>query len=227
MAYFLLFLLETAALFFISKRLINSLAQVLYRIFKSHKAVVSALAILFLPGTIIHELAHLLTAGIMLVPVGEITVVPEFEEKGVRLGSVQIGHSDPFRKTFIGVAPVLAGIGSILGILYFAQVDKYVLWQNILALYLVFAIGNTMFSSKKDLEGSIGFLVAILGVTVTALLAFYFLNPNLLQQIRFFLTDFSWGPVVNFFKTSSIYLLVPLGLDLIIILFTAPLVKRH
>lgn len=222
MIYLVFFLLEIGILFFLSKRLINALAKIFYRFTGSHQAMVNILAILFLPGTILHELAHLLAAGIMLVPVGEMTVVPEVLAEGVKLGGVQIGKCDPFRRTLVGVAPVLVGIAAILGILYFAQIDKYSLWQIVLSLYLIFTIGNTLFSSKKDLEGVIGFVVTIFLVVLIIMVALYLLNPSLTQSLWSYPGKINFEPVINFFKKSSIYLLVPLGLDLIIMLITTP-----
>ncbi len=228
MLFVLSFTLEIVLLFFLSKKLIKALSITFYRIFKNHKAVVSALAVLFLPGTIVHELAHLLTAGIMLVPVGEISVLPEVEEGGVKLGSVQIGKVDPFRLTIVGVAPVLLGMLSILGILYFAQTSQNLSWwQIILGLYLIFEISNTMFSSKKDIEGTIGFVVAILVVILLVVGTLYFWKPQLLQDIWLYLNSQNLEAVSKFFRLSSLYLLVPLTLDLLIILLTTPFRKHY
>lgn len=228
MIYSLTVCLEIILLFFLSKRLINTLAKIFYRFTNSHQAVVNILAILFLPGTILHELAHLLTAGVILVPVGEMTVVPEVLDDGVKLGGVQIGKTDPFRKTLVGVAPVLAGIAAILAILYFAQIDQYNLWQIALSSYLIFTIGNTMFSSKKDLEGVIGFVVAILLVILIILSTIYLLNPALIQNFWSYFQTINFETVISFFKKSSIYLLVPLSINLVIILLVSPFVdKRH
>ena len=151
MIFLSIFIIEFILLFFLSKKLIKSLSLLIYKITKSQKAVVNILAILFLPGTIFHELAHLLTAGIMLVPVGEISVIPEIEGQparnatqsvaggNVKLGSVQIGKVDPLRLTIIGVAPVILGFLSILGILYFAgNFQNLNWWQIALGLYLIF-----------------------------------------------------------------------------------------
>lgn len=227
MIFFGVFILEIIILFLISKKLIKALSIAFYRVFKSHNAVVNTLAVIFLPGTIVHELAHLLTAGIMLVPVGEISVLPEVEEGGVKLGSVQIGKVDPFRLTIVGVAPVLLGMLSILGILYFAQLSQnLVWWQIILGLYLIFEISNTMFSSKKDIAGTIGFVVAILVVVIAVIAVLYFWRPLLLQNMWLRLISLNWEPVINFFKRSTLYLTVPLILDFLIILLTAPFTKR-
>ena len=199
----------------------------IYRLTKSQKVVVNALAVMFLPGTIVHELSHLLTAGIMLVPVGEISVLPEIGEKEIKLGSVQIGKVDPFRLTLIGVAPVILGILSILGILYFAQISPNLAWwQLFLGLYLIFEISNTMFSSRRDLEGTIGFVIGLLLVSLLIIGTLHFWNPGILQSIWGFINSQNLQAVSNFFKLGSLYLLVPLVIDLLIILITSA-VRRN
>ena len=218
MIFFALFILELVLLFFLSKKLVSSLAKTFYKFRLSHKAVVHILAILFLPGTIIHELAHLLVAGILLIPVGELSVLPEIEGEQVKLGSVQIGKADPIRMTFVGIAPILFGVGMILAIFYLFNFKIW--WQAILGLYLIFEIGNSMFSSKRDLEGVIGFLVATILVDILVIGTMYFLKPDLLQNIWAFIKGLDLTNEVNFFKKANIYLLIPLGLDLIIIVLT-------
>ncbi len=220
MLYFLLFILELLLLFFLSKKLINSLARLIFRLTKSHQMVVRILAILFLPGTIIHELAHLLFAGVMLVPVGEINVIPEIEGAGVRLGSVQIGKTDPFRRTIAGVAPVLLGMILIFSIFVFVKIGVSPWWQIILAIYLLFEIGNTMFSSKKDIENSVLFIILILVMFAVILAALYSLNPGFLQATWAYLSNLDLEFAANFFKQALIYLLVPVSLDLLVILST-------
>lgn len=135
MLYFLLFICELAVLFLLARRLVNSLARLIYKVTRSHGAVVNILAIFFLPGTIMHELAHLLFAGVMLVPVGEMSVIPEIQDipvgrqgMGVRLGSVQIGRTDPFRRTIIGVAPVIFGMLLILVSIYLISGKADIAW---------------------------------------------------------------------------------------------------
>lgn len=218
MIYFLLFIIELGLLFFLSKKLINSLAKTFYRFHFSHRTLVHILAILFLPGTIIHELAHLLVAGVLLIPVGELSVLPEVEGESVKLGSVQIGQSDPIRMSLVGIAPVIFGVGIILIILSFLNFTVW--WQAFLGLYLIFEIGNSMFSSKRDLEGVLGFLVAILVVGGGVLGVLYFLRPFLIQNIWIYLNSTDLTGVSDFFKQAAIYLGVPLSLDLTIISLT-------
>lgn len=224
MLYFLLFVFEFVLLFFLSKKLVDSLAKLIFKLTKSHTAVVKILAIIFLPGTIIHELAHLLFAGITMVPVGEMSVVPEIEEHGVRLGSVQIGKTDPFRRALIGVAPVLFGLFCIASVFIFIPLGQSTtpLWQTILALYLIFELGNTMFSSKKDLEGMLVFIGTFLVLVISITALAYFLKPDLLQSFWVYLNSVNLDFTANYFKLVDTYLLVPLVLDLLIILLTHP-----
>ncbi|MBI2022375.1 hypothetical protein HYS97_00795 [Candidatus Daviesbacteria bacterium] len=173
----ILLLVELLVLFISSKILINSIAKIIFKITKSREVVVHFLAFIFLPGTIVHELAHVVSAGVLLVPTGEIEFIPEVHEGGVKLGSAEIGKTDPLRRMLIGVAPVLFGFLTISGLVFYSinnlQGDiglSSLYWA--LIIYVIFVIGNTMFSSKKDLEGSLGISVLLLGIV----LSIYFLG---------------------------------------------------
>jgi hypothetical protein len=220
MLFFLFFLSELILLFFLSRKLVNSLAGIIYKFTRSHKVVVHTLAVIFLPGTIIHELAHLLFAGIMLVPVGEMNVVPEIEGQGVKLGSVQIGRTDPFRRVIIGAAPVLLGILLIFSIFLFVKIGLSPWWQVGLGLYLLFEIGNTMFSSKKDLEGCVLFAILVITLITIISLALYFLTPNIAQNIWVYISNINFDMAINFFKQAGVYLIVPISLDLLVVILS-------
>ncbi len=226
MLYFVFFVFELSLLFLLSRKLVSCLAQILYKFTKSHRFVVHTLALIFLPGTMIHELAHLLFAGIMLVPVGELSVIPVIEEKGVRLGSVQIGKTDPFRRTIIGVAPVLLGMVLIFSIFMLVKIGVSPWWQILLALYFIFQIGNTMFSSRKDIEGSILFAVLTMVSCGAVLGSLYFLRPLLLQDIWLSIIKMDLGFLVSFFQRASLYLIIPVTLDLLTILLASPFIEK-
>src|SRR3989344_2202516 len=174
MLYLLFFLSELIILFFLSHRLANTLAQLIYRITKSRKVVLYILSLFLFPGTVIHELSHYFTAALLLVKVGEINLFPQMKENEVIFGSVQIAKTDPLRRFFIGVAPLLVGIGMITALLTYFDTITIIpfIWKQLLLGYIVFEIGNTMFSSKKDMEGAIELFIA-LGVLV---ILFYILG---------------------------------------------------
>src|SRR5690606_2967609 len=93
---------------------------------------------------------------------------------GVKMGSVAIGHTDPVRRALIGMAPFFWGTTILLMILFafqsFGGIDN--IWITIITGYVVFEISNTMFSSRKDMEGTLELFLALLVV----LLLFYFLG---------------------------------------------------
>lgn len=209
MFFLLLVLFELLLLFLFSKALINALAHLIFHLTKSHRAVILVLATLFLPGTIIHELAHAITAGVLMVPVGEVEFTPQIHEGGIKLGSAKIGRSDPLRTALISLAPTLLGLALILIPLFYLKPSFFV---YLILFYLIFVVSNTMFSSKKDLEG----VVAGLILMVSILVAFYLLG---------FREIFVWFSKIleesrSFFERSSLFLLIPLGLDLVVLLAT-------
>ena len=129
-----------------------------------------------LPGIILHELSHLLAAALVGVKTKSISLYPSAKRGGsVRFGAVIMRQSDPFRESWIGLAPLLTGSAAILllarwqfgvsmgldpghGPLPALRPD--VLLQNLLAslqtpdawlwLYLIFAISNAMLPSESD-----------------------------------------------------------------------------
>lgn len=208
-----LFFVELFILFLLSKKLTKLLSFYFYSSTGSKKKTIYYLAILFFPGTFVHELSHFLMAVFLNVRVGDMEFMPQIQEHGVKLGSVSIAHTDPFRRLLIGMAPFLFGTGIILGLLYFgAQYQLFTnAWFILLTGYAVFEIGNTMFSSRKDMEGALELLIVMFLITIILYLAGLRLpaiDPNVL---------FGHALVKQIFEKGSLFLLVPLGIDLFLI----------
>ncbi len=124
-------------------------------------------AVLFFPGTLIHELSHLLTAEVLRVPVGEINLFPQTEEGFVKLGYVRVAKSDIFRSLLIGSAPFFIGLVVLSLIvsfqfhyLFINPVNLILLASKMLvslrdpltwlALYLIIVVSHIMFLSEAD-----------------------------------------------------------------------------
>ena len=120
MVYLLLLLLEIIALYFLSRRVVRSVFHFFYQFTRRKSWGMYLFAILFLPGTFIHEISHFLAALFLLVPVGKLELIPRFKEEGggVDLGSVAIAKTDPVRRFLIGIAPVVFGLSIIFILLY-------------------------------------------------------------------------------------------------------------
>ena len=218
MFFFVLFFIELVVLFLLSRNLSRVLSYFFYRLSRSHRFTVSALAFLFFPGTLLHELSHAIAAGLLGVAVGTIEFIPKVEGEHVKLGSVQIAQTDPIRRFFIGAAPFFFGTIILLGLLFFAVQNHF--FHNtffvILTGYFVFEIGNTMFSSRKDMEGALelfGAIILLLIVLYLLGVKFPAFNPNLLLN----------QPLIQeIFRQGSAFLLVPLAIDTVIIFFFRP-----
>lgn len=220
MIYFLLFVIELFLVFLFSRSLTHSLAKLFYCVSKSKRFTFNVLAIIFLPGTIVHEMAHFLSAGMMGVHVGEIDVLPSIEDDGVRFGMVKVNQTDIFRQSVIGIAPVILGLGVIFTIFWLFQTGTLTfnaLWQEILIIYIIFSITNTMFSSKKDMEEATGFFVAIfliLAICLIGLLYTNFISSSSLLEI------FNSEQLINFFQKIDLFLLILIGIDFFILSLT-------
>jgi hypothetical protein len=131
-----------------------------------------------LPGVVVHELSHLLTAMFLGVRTGSISFFPEKMREEYKLGSVQVAKTDPIRSTLIGISPFIVGwiflyfiVKDHFSFLYSINLlnitEKFHLFNSItqfLFLYLIYVLSNTIMLSKSDQRGFIptGILLGIL-----------------------------------------------------------------
>lgn len=209
-----IFLIELFSLAFFSNLLINALAKLFFHLTHSKHATIHLLAFLFLPGTVIHELAHVLSAGALMVHYGDIEFTPEIRPDGVKLGTAEIGKTDLFRRAIIGVAPVLVGLILILSLLFFVTArlisgENVPFWLAIVFVYVLFEVGNTMFSSRKDLEGA----AEVLLIIIAFFIVMYILR---FEAVFTFIGSLMTDSVAEFFKRADLFILVPIIIDLLI-----------
>src|SRR5260221_5738718 len=119
MLYALSFFIELFLLFFLSKQLTMVVSRYFFRISHSKNLTVYLMALLFFPGTLIHELSHFLMAHLVMVQTGKIEFWPKLEGDTVKLGSVEVAKTDPFRRLLIGMAPFLFGTVILLALLFY------------------------------------------------------------------------------------------------------------
>lgn len=209
--YVILFILEFFLLFFMAKSLINSLSNLIFRLTKSKHVTVIILSYLFLPGTIVHELAHLFIAGLLLVRTGSMDLAPKIMDNEIKFGSVDIERTDFLRRAIIGVAPVLVGMIIIFGTLFYLQSPgSKTLIIYLVSFYVIFEVGNTLFSSRKDLEGTIELLVAIIFISI----ALFIVKVDIARAFFDFLQK---KEIISFFKTADLFLIPLFIIDLTII----------
>ncbi|HUD44069.1 MAG TPA: M50 family metallopeptidase [Patescibacteria group bacterium] len=217
--YGIICLIEFLCLFLLSKQLTRSISLFLYKLKFNQLWTIRIIAIIFLPGTLIHELSHLLIAGLLGVQTGDLTVFPKLQGNTIRMGSVQVAKVDHLRQLFIGLAPVLSGL-VILFIsfhFFFQQLNSLSYWIICIFVYLLFVITNSMFSSKKDVEGA-GLLVIL---SVLIFVALFIIDKQFLQQIQNLLMLIP----SKYLSLSAYYLSLPLILDIGIIFILRLLIR--
>lgn len=146
--------------------------------------------LLMFPGVLVHELSHAIAATLLLVDVHSLSVRPRVEQDGIVLGEVYTGGGGFLRHSIVGLAPLIAGLGTIFGIsawaFNFAGVHRALVasdWSQAatmltmgfsngwdwLAVYLIFAVSVNMFPSRSDRRYWLPvllFLALALGVAV-------------------------------------------------------------
>lgn len=229
--YILILIGELIVLWLLSRRLSQNLFTAVFLLTKSRPIAISFLSLLFFPGTVIHELAHLFTAEIFGVRTSGLTLVPEsIEQKNVRTGSVSIAQSDPIRRAIIGIAPIFVGLG-LLGVLsYFlpgvweqVRLDianeilftSYSIYVLMLMVYALFAVSNTMFSSPEDMEG----FWPVVGVITLLFAAAY------IAGIRINLTESTLANLTSFFQSIAVNLGYIAGLNIVLFLLSKGLIS--
>lgn len=198
---------ELFILYLLSRVFIRKLFTILFRMTRSRERASVLLGVVFLPGTFIHEMAHFMMALFTFVPVGRISLMPELQEGGIKLGSVEIAKTDFLRGSLIGLAPLIVGSSLVLGgISFVLSNESYAKWWIVLILvYFIFQITHTMFASKSDLRAVLE-LVVFLAIITAALLFFKINEPFLFLFEKIQMA----GP---FLENFSLLLLIPIGIE--------------
>lgn len=222
MIYVLIFVLEFIFLFFLSKLLVRSISIFFLKVARKENLAIRLFHLLLLPGVIVHELAHLTVAEAMLVRTGGLSFTPEPDGDRIVMGSVSIQETDPIRRAVIGFAPVFVGILIISFFVFFFLSERSPLdfpWNYLLVFFAVFQIGNTMFSSSKDLEGSAFLLVVI----ATVFAVCYFLGVRLPDSVIDFVNSQAFIEIV---KKGIWVLFFPIAIDLILIFLSKIKIRK-
>lgn len=150
-------------------------------------------SILFLPGVMLHEFSHFMTAKLLGVPTGRFSVVPSNMGDGrLMLGFVEVGSSDALRESLIGAAPLISGSGFV-AYAGLAKLGFDGLWTSLAGgdlavfldhlvlfprqtdfwfwIYLTLAVSSTMMPSESDRRAWLPVILAVFVVAGAALWA--------------------------------------------------------
>lgn len=163
--------LYVTVIFFLSRITVRELFMTAKKILKKDRLVYMFMAILLFPGTLLHEMAHYISAKILFLKVTEIKLIPEWHTNDLKLGHVTYMKADVFRGILVGIAPIFAGLAVLIWLSGITVPEGSKIGTALL-IYAVLIISTTMFSSKQDLVDMIYVLPVIAG---------FFLIINLLH----------------------------------------------
>ena len=250
----LTFILITILLYSSSKALTNHLLKLFFHITKSQNISIKLIFFLYLPGIFLHELSHILSATLLGVPTGKLSLRPRFVTSSglqsttssvgtkdsskpsqtelsklhLQLGSAQIGSCDPIRLTLIGTAPFING--------------TIILWL-LLTIGLHLDLSTNLLSQLPLLTSLPCLTLFAVGYLVFAISNTMFSSPSDLQSAGFpvFLLLFLFGifqltnlnpPQLfltfanNLFSTLSVIFVIVLATNLLTLLPLKLLTKK-
>jgi len=205
-----LLFIQSTTIFFLSRQNIKQLFFIFKKI-PSHKknyhqkTIYKIISLIFLPGTIIHELSHFFAAIVLFLPVKDIQIFPKFEDGQIKLGHVLYVKKDFLRGILVGAAPFFGALFLFFTLSFFNLFPNKSLGLNIFLIYLIFTVSSLMFSSKQDLV-DIGYLIPfflfllIIGYIFQPFIPSFNLSyfKNIIAGLEFFLTN------VNYYLFLSI-----------------------
>ena len=201
---------------------------------RSPEFTIALFSIIFLPGVVLHEFSHYLTALLLGVQAAHFSLIPQMLPNGkLQLGYVETVKSDFFRDSLIGAAPLIVG-GSVVGLLAVTRLELLPAWDALrtgqlgqlwnqvaqlpltpdfpLWLYLVFTISSTMLPSQSDRHAWMPLGVTSLVVLGLAVLAGA--GPWMLEHAAPLLDRLLSGAAVVFGLSVLLHglLIIPTGL---------------
>jgi len=200
-----LLFIQSTTIFFISRKNFNHFFYFFRKFFHNENTVYALVSLIFLPGTIIHELSHFFAAIVLFLPVKDIQIFPKFEDGQIKLGHVLYVKKDFLRGILVGVAPFFGALFLFFFLSFFKLFPNKNLGLNIALIYLIFTVSSLMFSSKQDLVDIVYLIPFILFLLIIG----YIFQPilpsinlsyfkNIIAGLEFFLTN------VNYYLFLSI-----------------------
>ncbi|NOZ05976.1 MAG: hypothetical protein GXP41_06440 [Chloroflexi bacterium] len=225
----------------VAKRWVDQQVQtVILGATRSEGLTIMLFALIFLPGTIVHEGSHWLVARLLGVRTGKVSLLPQRKGRDqIVMGSVMVAQADPVRSSLVGLAPLLGGSLVVILLVQFAlgisgphtlfydeqglaKLGKQILdlfrTQDVwLYLYLLFAVSNSMLPSPSDRNAWPTLLAyaALVGVVTYLLTGVPTIPGDVAQNAGLALDYLSFAFVITLLVDFvALGVLIPLGLIL-------------
>lgn len=208
---FLIFFIDLILIFFTSRYVIDEIFHFLRLFIKNDRKIFIIVSLFFLPGTIIHELAHFFMAAILLLKVKEVNILPALYHQFIKLGSVTYEKKDPIRGILVGIAPLFVGLifFYLVNVSNIFQSQNHIL--NVFFIYLIFSISSTMFSSKQDLVDMVFIIPLIIILVVVSYVYQIKIGDLIINKIVI-------DSLASFFVSVNKYLFLSLLINLLLLI---------
>lgn len=167
-------LLSLLALLLTKKKMTADFSRFVHRIGGSQHTVIVIWSLIFLPGTLIHEVSHFLVAALTGARTGKIEIFPKYleDDSHVALGSIQTQKLNPLQGFLVGLAPFISGLALLIWLASLLQAGLATpnYWLLVIEGYLFFTIANSFLPSWSDIRQTLPFVIIFLLVALSALL---------------------------------------------------------
>ena len=104
------FLVGVIGLALLQRRLHQEIQSVLFLVTRRIDLALAIFSILFLPGVLLHEVSHYVTARLLRVPVGRFSIIPQ----SLPVGRVRVGYVETAQTDFIRSFKLLDTLDAVL-----------------------------------------------------------------------------------------------------------------
>jgi hypothetical protein len=233
----LLWLLLTLVLLLFLQRTLHREIQAIFLIVTRNPGfTMGAFSLIFLPGVFLHELSHLVMAKVLGVRTGNFSLLPEVLPDGkLMLGYVEAAHTDIFRDSLVGMAPLISGM-IFVAYAAVAPLHLVIMWDTFrngqwtlfwlglqtlptlpdfwIWFYLTFAVSSTMMPSESDRHAWLP--LGLVAVTLFGLVLLAGMGPWMLENLA--------PPFNQFLRGTALLLVVSIVVHILLIL---PLMLIH
>lgn len=206
----LLFFILIFILYGVSRTMTTEFFHFLHLFIHRKDIIFSTIVVLFLPGTIVHELSHYLCATILRLQVEEVHIMPTWKENHLQLGRVTYRKADVVRSILVGVAPFFGALFFFWFVGAFHLFPGSNVFFTIVMGYLLFSVSANMFSSKQDLID----LIYMIPICLIAGAIFYITNIKISVEIP----SLWLQNIANLLQTVNIYITISIVIHVAMIL---------